>query len=84
MLVKSNHVLPSFPTLLPPAEAKHDLTAHTGPAPQRPQPPHLSPAWESASSQAGLCRASQPCTQPGVQGRAVAGGGVGPQIQAYR
>lgn len=81
MLAESNHVLPSFLALLSPAKAKHDLS------PQQTSAHSLltsAPAWESASSWARLCRAEQPCTQPGVWGRAAMGSGVGTQILVHR
>lgn len=47
---------PSAPTLHPPAKAKYGLPAHSSAHPL----PAPAPAWESVSSQAGLCGASQP------------------------
>lgn len=80
MLVRSNPVLrPHPPTSCqskPWPHSPHRASAHSRLT--------AAPAWESASSQAALGTAGQPCTQPGAQGRAVAGSGVGTQILAHR
>lgn len=64
MPVESNPLLPSFPTLLSPAKAKYDLTAHTEPG-----PPASCPLCLPGSQPAlGPGCAGQPATHSGDLG----------------